>query len=190
MSLNSPVDGCTSHNDIFYFYGFIDLGVYGLSKGGDISLAIAAFLPQVKSIVWANGSAACYIGDTTYRNSVFPSIGFHPERVLDLADGTRSLINCTGKVEEQSVYPYEKSKTNMLFIVGTDDLFVCSNEHADLIKKRLDSVNKSNYEIALYEGLGHLLNAPFTPPMTTSPSPFVKGMINYGGNDIIKHSSQ
>ena len=56
-------------------------------------------------------------------------------------------------------------------------------------EKLMIGANKSNYEIQIYSGLGHLIDLPFSPPTTISnhamfPKPI---MLEYGGTDVIRH---
>ncbi len=53
----------------------------------------------------------------------------------------------------------------------------------------MKSAGKNNLKSNIYEGVGHLIDLPFSPPTTLSnhamfPKPLVLQM---GGDDIIKH---
>ena len=53
----------------------------------------------------------------------------------------------------------------------------------------MKEAGKTNYQISLHEGAGHLIDLPFSPPTIISnhalvPKPFV---LEHGGDDIIKH---
>ena len=53
----------------------------------------------------------------------------------------------------------------------------------------MKEAGKTNYEISINEGVGHLIDLPFCPPTTLTnhplfPKPFV---LQVGGDDIIKH---
>ena len=53
----------------------------------------------------------------------------------------------------------------------------------------MKEAGKTNYEISIHEGVGHLIDLPFCPPTTISNHPlFPKPIVlQVGGDDIIKH---
>ena len=60
---------------------------------------------------------------------------------------------------------------------------------AEIGEKLMKEAGKTNYQISIHEGAGHLIDLPFSPPTTISnhplfPKPFV---LQVGGDDIIKH---
>ena len=53
----------------------------------------------------------------------------------------------------------------------------------------MKEADKSNYQISIHEGAGHLIDLPFCPPITLTKHPlFPKKMVlQCGGEDTIKH---
>lgn len=60
---------------------------------------------------------------------------------------------------------------------------------AELAEKLMKEAGKTNFEISIHEGVGHLIDLPFCPPTTISNHPlFPKPIVlQVGGDDIIKH---
>jgi len=59
----------------------------------------------------------------------------------------------------------------------------------NLAEKVMKEAGKTNYDIIIHDGLGHLIDLPFSPPTTITnhalfPKPF---LLEMGGYDIIKH---
>ena len=185
-------ENATKYLSSLDFVGNNAIGVYGISKGGDIGLAMASFLPQIQAVAWVNGSVASLGSITTYGEHTFPDLGFDASRVFYLPDGTLSFLHCPNDFDigHPALYPFEHSLADMLFIVGLDDLCWPIEEFADFAKKKMDAVNKTNFEIVKYSGMGHLIDAPYTPPCTISSLIHLKGTFNYGGGDKRIHALQ
>ncbi|OPJ74116.1 acyl-coenzyme A amino acid N-acyltransferase 1 [Patagioenas fasciata monilis] len=58
------------------------LGVIGVSKGAEVALAMATFLPQVVATVWINGTAFLHGNPLLYRDLRIPSIPYFVERIV------------------------------------------------------------------------------------------------------------
>ena len=86
--------------------------------------------------------------------------------------------------------PFWKSDAQMLFIAGTEDQ-VCKSVDQAKVAQELMEIHgkKDNCSISIHEGLGHLIDLPFSPPCFVSrhalfPRPI---MIEMGGSDPVKH---
>ena len=93
------------------------------------------------------------------------------------------------KMPEESRIPFTNCKTPLLMIAGSDDQISPSVEQAMLAKELMLANGKTNFEIAIYDGLGHLIDLPFSPPTTKEKhAVFPKHiLIQMGGEDLVKH---
>lgn len=169
------------------------LGVYGISKGGELAVALASLLPQVKAAVCANGSVVSTWSDTYYKDHHFHRIGFDKNGFRKLPDG--SYVTRDGcrpfDATSPSTYPFQNSDAQMLMICGLDDQSIPQEILGAFFKHTMKQHGKNNFEVAEYEGLGHLIDAPYVPPCTLYPHSLLNNNnLYYGGGDIEVHSKQ
>ena len=90
----------------------------------------------------------------------------------------------------ETYIPFWKSEAKFLFIAGAEDQICKSVEQALAAQEIMENNDKKdNVKVCSYEGLGHLIDLPFSPPCSVSrhvmfPRPI---LIEYGGTDQIKH---
>merc|ERR1719273_984408 len=87
------------------------------------------------------------------------------------------------------IIPFASCKPSLLFIAGSDDQISPSVSHARAAEKLMKEAGKTNFQLSIHEGLGHLIDLPFSPPTTIInhvlvPKPF---LLEMGGCDTIKH---
>jgi len=193
-----------SHVRVEYFERAIDLlqgmdcvqeggvGVVGCSKGCEISISCAAFLPlsKVKSVVGVNGGITSALGKTSYGNT---TIQKHPIRedfkprpspipgCIDL----KMLLKPLDEIPDSCRIPIENSRADILMIAGEDDQCYESVKWAEEARKICHHFGESNFSVKTYPGMGHALDAPFAPISTAVPRPDApKGTLVYlGGKD-------
>lgn len=171
---------------------FHSIGVYGESKGGDISFAMMSHLPQVKAVCSVNASISSIGTTTTYGDFTTDMLTPHFDRVSFFEDETLNIRNAltNPRDEPSSIHPFETSSANLLMIAGLDDYNWHSELMADIAQERMDAAGKRNYKILKYPGLGHFVDAPFTPVCTVFAHPLTpKGMLVYfGGRNKSQHA--
>ena len=69
------------------------------------------------------------------------------------------------------------------------EIFFTNFFQARAAEKLMKKAGKTNFELSIHEGLGHLIDLPFSPPTTIInhvlvPKPF---LLEMGGCDTIKH---
>uniref|UniRef100_A0A8C4KNT9 BAAT/Acyl-CoA thioester hydrolase C-terminal domain-containing protein n=2 Tax=Dromaius novaehollandiae TaxID=8790 RepID=A0A8C4KNT9_DRONO len=143
------------------------LGLLGYSKGGELCLAMAAFLKNIAAVASINGSVAVTVIPLCYKDKIIPTLPFDEKRVkvnqyniLDYSDILNDPFQVPG---HQSLIPLEKVEANLLFITGQDDHIVKSKYHATETCKRLQAQGKENFQILSYPGTGHCFDPPFFP---------------------------
>ncbi|XP_071530949.1 acyl-coenzyme A thioesterase 1-like [Panulirus ornatus] len=142
------------------------VGVIGTSKGGDLALSMAAFIPSILVCVVINGhnvpvKAGLRVGDNIYPPLPYLDTGM---RILD--DGALHFFNITSDPRQhpKSILPIEQSQAAFLFLVGSDDRNVRSEFYAQLARQRLHEHGYSRCcEVSSYPGTGHLLEPPYSP---------------------------
>ncbi|XP_037995324.1 cytosolic phospholipase A2 beta-like isoform X1 [Motacilla alba alba] len=161
------------------------IGVLGLSKGGDLALSIATFLPGIKAAVSISGSSF---------NSFIPlkgdgfTIPVHP---YDL--GRMKISDESGTVDFSDVLddhmdpatwdcriPVERSLAKFLFLSGLDDMNWKSDLYCRDAVQRLQQHGRE-VEFYSYSGAGHLLEPPYLPLCKISIHRVLGMLVHWGG---------
>ncbi|OXB57403.1 hypothetical protein ASZ78_010118 [Callipepla squamata] len=157
------------------------LGVIGVSKGAEVALAMAAFLPQVVATVWINGTSFLYGNPLLYKGLRIPSIPYETERIrfteLGAMDNSAIFTDPRSPACSASAIPVEKIQGKVLFVVGEADRSFNSKLFAQLAMARLP---QDSYRLLSYPGAGHLIEPPGSPLCSISslrgnPLPVVWG---------------
>lgn len=157
------------------------LGVIGVSKGAEVALAMAAFLPQVVATVWINGTTFLYGNPLVYKGLRIPSIPYQTERMLftelGAMDNSAIFTDPRSPACSSSAIPVEKIQGKVLFVVGEADRSFNSKLFAQLAAERLP---QDAYRLLSYPGAGHLIEPPGSPLCSISslrgnPLPVVWG---------------
>ncbi|XP_025911211.1 bile acid-CoA:amino acid N-acyltransferase [Apteryx rowi] len=140
------------------------LGVIGVSKGAEVALAMAAFLPQVAATVWINGTASLHGTPLLYKDVRIPPIPYYPERLVLTELGALDNASVFGDPRDPahsgSAIPVEKVRGKVLFVVGEADRNFNSKLFAELATARM---RKDSYRLLCYPGAGHLIEPPGSP---------------------------
>ena len=99
------------------------IGVYGTSKGGDIALAMMAFLSNISAVAVVNGCISSIGTSTTYGDRVIDMLGVSLERVEFMSDGRMNTFNVANHPNDEpsSIHPFENSTADLLMVAGLDD---------------------------------------------------------------------
>ncbi|XP_056347842.1 acyl-coenzyme A thioesterase 5-like [Oenanthe melanoleuca] len=142
------------------------VGLLGFSKGGEVSLAMAAFLKNIKAVAALNAPVAATCIPFSYKNKIIPTLTLYEHKVkatnsnfLDYSDVLDDPFQAPGI---QSLIPLEKAEAQLLFVVGQDDRVVKSH-YATEVGKILQAHGKGNFQILSYPGTGHCIDPPFFP---------------------------
>ncbi|KAM6308441.1 bile acid-CoA:amino acid N-acyltransferase-like [Aegotheles albertisi] len=157
------------------------LGVVGVSKGAEVALSMASFLPQVVATVWINGTAFLHGNPLVYKDLHIPPIPYCTERLLftDLGaiDNSAIFADPRDPTYSSSAIPVEKIQGKVLFVVGEDDRSFNSKLFAELAMARMPP---KSCRVLSYPGAGHLIEPPGSPlcsisGMRGSPRPVAWG---------------
>ncbi|XP_017694427.1 PREDICTED: acyl-coenzyme A amino acid N-acyltransferase 1-like isoform X1 [Lepidothrix coronata] len=157
------------------------LGVVGVSKGAEVALALASFLPQVVATVWINGTAFLHGNPLVYKDLRIPPIPYRVERILlaeaGAMDNSAIFADPRDPAYRASAIPVEKARGKVLFVVGEADRSFNSKLFAQLALARLPP---ESGRILSYPGAGHLIEPPGSPLCSVSsirgsPRPLVWG---------------
>uniref|UniRef100_A0A8C5P9B1 BAAT/Acyl-CoA thioester hydrolase C-terminal domain-containing protein n=1 Tax=Leptobrachium leishanense TaxID=445787 RepID=A0A8C5P9B1_9ANUR len=167
---------------ILQHYG---VGVVAISKGAEIALAMAAFLPQVKATVCINGPNIVTGFPLTYGDVYIPGIPYETERILVSETGAIQLLynfaDPRRPEHEASLLPLEKAKGPILLIIGEDDRSYDSKTYAKEAKARSDRFGKKDVRVLSFPKAGHLLEPPGSPLCQVSHSPILPLPVMWGG---------
>lgn len=143
------------------------VGVIGTSKGGDLALAMASFIPSVIACVTIN--CAHVVLRTGFRvgEHVYPGLRVDFMYQCHIKDDGAVQIQAHAfeeQVLKKSVIPVERSNAAFLFLVSNDDRNMSSEYFAQECRHRLSKHGYSKpYEVSSYPGAGHLLEPPYSP---------------------------
>lgn len=151
------------------------IGLLGYSKGGDLSLAMAAFLKNITAVATINGPVANTVFPLCYKDKTIPSLIWDENRarvydnnILDYSDIAFDPFKAPGN---QSLIPIEKAEAHLLLIAGQDDHIINSKYYVTEACKYLQARGKENVQTLIYPGAGHCIDPPFSPfyPIGTHP---------------------
>ncbi|XP_063609359.1 acyl-coenzyme A thioesterase 1-like isoform X1 [Penaeus indicus] len=148
------------------------VGVIGTSKGGDLALSMAAFIPSIIACVTIN----CYnspIGvGIRVKDRLYPCLPDHDYQKICLDNEGAVVIRRDvrdPRKSKESTLPIEQSNAAFLFLVGSDDQNIHSEFYAQLACQQLRSHNFQKwFEVCSYPGAGHLLEPPYSPHCSAS----------------------
>ncbi|XP_031967731.1 acyl-coenzyme A amino acid N-acyltransferase 2-like isoform X1 [Corvus moneduloides] len=158
------------------------LGVVGVSKGAEVALAMAAFLPQVAATVWINGTAFLHGNPLVYKEVRIPPIPYYTERVLftelGAMDNSAIFADPRDPAYRASAIPVEKIRGKVLFVVGEADRSFNSKLFAELALARMPP---ESGRILSYPGAGHLIEPPGSPLCSNSSIRGTPRPVAWGG---------
>ncbi|KAG7233174.1 hypothetical protein INR49_007397, partial [Caranx melampygus] len=162
------------------------VGALSLSKGGDIALSLAAFVPGVEATVWINGCNANVAFPLYYRKSqILPALRFDIRKMIPTESGANMvkhvLDNPMAEENKSALIPIEQAKGRFLFAAAEDDLNWDSKAYMDEMVERLKHHGKENYESVSYPGAGHYLEPPYGPYCPSSFHAFAGTSVVWGG---------
>ncbi|XP_007552129.1 acyl-coenzyme A thioesterase 3-like isoform X3 [Poecilia formosa] len=162
------------------------VGVISLSKGGDIVLSLAAFVPGVEAVVWINGCSANTALPLYYKNrQILSALKFDMDKMFSTESGalvTKYSMHDPLKEENKaSLVPIERASARFLFVASEDDLNWDSKAYMNEMVDRLKRHGKENFESVSYPGAGHCLEPPFGPYCPSSFHGFIGVPVLWGG---------
>ena len=156
------------------------VAVISRSKGGDIALSLAAFVPGVEAVVWINGCSA-NVGIPLYykERQILSSLMFNFSKVIPTETGANiikyAVDNPLDDENKGSLIPIERATGRFLFVASEDDLNWDSKAYMDEMVERLKRHGRENFESVSYPEAGHLMEPPYGPHC---PSAF-HGMLSF-----------
>ncbi|KAK3876949.1 hypothetical protein Pcinc_018300 [Petrolisthes cinctipes] len=162
-----------------------NVGTIGISKGGDLALSLATYIPEVKAAVWINGCNANVQSTLQLHHGKLPGLKYDISK-LQVVDGVFDTCEALLNPEDypETIIPIEKADANFLFLVGLVDRNWKSELYADLAIKRLQQAGRDNYEVHKYEGTGHLIECPYSPYAHTTYHSVTRAPVVFGGTMV------
>ncbi|XP_045112618.1 acyl-coenzyme A thioesterase 1-like isoform X3 [Portunus trituberculatus] len=160
-----------------------NVGVIGVSKGGDLALSMSTFIPEVTAGVCINGSISNIQSRLNLHNGSIPPLNFDIGKI-EMVDG---VMDCYESVDDpkeypETIIPIERADANFLFLVSCDDRNWKSEMFADLAVERLRLAGKTNYTVNKYPGAGHLLEPPYSTFCWASYHKLIRAGMLLGGS--------
>ncbi|XP_060627153.2 bile acid-CoA:amino acid N-acyltransferase [Anolis sagrei] len=161
------------------------VGVIGLSKGAEIALAMATFLPQIVAAVCINGATYMNGAPLCFGDVHIPAIPYSAEKIIITEMEGMATLHVWGDPHDErhqaSAIPVEKSLGPVLFVVGEDDESLKSKLYAEIAIARAKKYGKNNCTLLSYPGAGHLIEFPGSPHCYTSRMQKSPLPIQWGG---------
>ncbi|XP_041805597.1 acyl-coenzyme A thioesterase 5-like [Chelmon rostratus] len=144
------------------------VGVIARSKGADIALSLAAFVPGVEAVVWINGCSANVALPLYYKKrQILSPLMFDFDKAIPTESGATiikyGVKDPLAEENKGSLVPVEQAEGRFLFVASEDDLNWDSKGYADEMTERLKRHGKENFESVYYPRAGHLLEPPYGP---------------------------
>ncbi|XP_053330437.1 acyl-coenzyme A thioesterase 1-like [Spea bombifrons] len=143
-----------------------EIGLIGISKGADLALTMATFLPGIKAVVSISGCNANTFAPLPCDGFTLPGLAFSTEKIkftdfgaMDFSDAMDDPVDPT---YQECLIPAEKSHASFLILSGSDDKNWQSALYSEQLVTRLKEHGK-NAEYHCYPGAGHLLEPPYFP---------------------------
>ncbi|NXX84975.1 ACOT1 thioesterase, partial [Urocolius indicus] len=161
------------------------IGVLGLSKGADLALSMATFLPGIKAAISISGSGFnCFI---PLQGNGF-TLPVHPYDLgrMKISDES-GLVDFSEVLDDHrdpstwgSRIPIELSSAKFLFLCGLDDMNWKSELYCRDAVQRLQH-HGLDVEFCSYSGAGHLLEPPYLPLCQASIHKVLGAFVHWGG---------
>ncbi|XP_031211629.1 acyl-coenzyme A thioesterase 6 [Mastomys coucha] len=163
-----------------------NIGLLGISKGGDLCLSMAAFLKDnITATVLINTCVANTLVPLYYKDLFVPNLGCDQTKIKIMESGLLYLGDMWNNPLEEpnhpSLVPLEKAQGPFLFIVGMDDHNWKSDVYARIACSRLQAHGKERPQIIYYPETGHCIDPPYFPPPIAFVQVVVGEAIFYGG---------
>ncbi len=172
------------------------VGLWGISKGGELCLSICAFFPeQVKGLVIANSMIKVFGHEVIYKDykiepyemSITSKLVGH--NLFSMTGTDKEILNSG---EDASSIPFWNTDAPILYVAGGDDVCIDSKMHGQRALDCLTARGKEkNFQMSYQPKMGHLVDLPYSSVATSDTNP---GLGNkeyklwYGGEDFEQHS--
>uniref|UniRef100_A0A3Q2PGJ2 Acyl-coenzyme A thioesterase 1-like n=1 Tax=Fundulus heteroclitus TaxID=8078 RepID=A0A3Q2PGJ2_FUNHE len=162
------------------------IGVISRSKGGDVALSLAAFVPGVEAVVWINGCSA-NVGIPLYYkgHQILSPLMFNFSKVIPTESGANmikhAVENPLADENKSSIVPIERANSHFLFVASQEDLNWDSKGYLDDMVGRLKRHGKKNFESVIYPAAGHLLEPPYGPHCPSALHGMLRFPVVWGG---------
>ncbi|XP_040192724.1 acyl-coenzyme A amino acid N-acyltransferase 1-like isoform X2 [Rana temporaria] len=166
------------------------VGVIGVSKGAEMALAMASYLPQIAATICINGTVVITSNAVSYGDLILPGIPWQKERMLFTYTEVYEMFciqeDPTKPEIQDCVLPVENAKGPILFLVGEKDKSYDSLHFARASLARAKKCGKMDVYIESYAGAGHLIEPPCSPFCPVSRIRMFPVPVLWGG-ELVPH---
>ncbi|CAI9551629.1 unnamed protein product [Staurois parvus] len=143
-----------------------EIGIIGLSKGADLAITMATFLPGIKAVVSISGCNANTMAPLPCDGFVLPCLGLSTEKIKLTETGELDMSEFMDDPMDPAFHecliPAERSSAAFLLLSGLDDKNWPSSLYSKQFVAHLKE-HKKDVESYYYPGAGHLLEPPYFP---------------------------
>ncbi|XP_072274971.1 acyl-coenzyme A amino acid N-acyltransferase 1-like [Pyxicephalus adspersus] len=139
------------------------LGVLGVSKGAEIALLLASYLPQIGATVSINGTGNVF-GSTIYHKGkvLIKGTPYTQEKMAITKEGFMSTAGLYDP-RPSSLIPVQRATGNILFLTGAADQYYNSHSFAHFLYFHMIRHDNTKNRMKTYPGAGHLIEPPGFP---------------------------
>ncbi|XP_045161066.2 acyl-coenzyme A thioesterase 1-like [Mercenaria mercenaria] len=168
-----------------------NLGVIGVSKGGELALQMGYYSNKIKSVVSINGAPFFSVIPLKYKGDFIGVSDFDPDNFTETEEGldVRNTMNC----DTENYLPIWERDVHVLLISGQDDKQLKQKFLPNLFKC-YPADRKHLCELHVYPGAGHLIEPPYAP-LARSTIKYNRGVLgDYGrqrllwGGETVAHA--
>ena len=176
------------------------IGLWSISQGGTIALAMAALLgDKIKAVVVINAMFKSVIHPVLYKEKVMvPAYNFDQESIKhkakNLGNNIVSIRDWEPEeafTEDETFIPFYNSNAKFLYVASEDDgignYVKCGQIAMDVMKAK---GKDDSFEMVTCPGAGHYIDLPYSPVLRTNLHPFFPKpfLLHYGGENPELHS--
>ncbi|XP_036437895.1 acyl-coenzyme A thioesterase 5-like isoform X1 [Colossoma macropomum] len=169
------------------------IGILSISKGAELALSMASFLPNIRATVCINGCNANVLFPLHYKDMVIPPLTFSAKNLDTTKPGildVRDVLDDPMVKENFATVMIERASCRFLFIVSEDDRNWNSAYYAEQACNILKEHGKTNYEVVSYPKAGHFLEVPYMPHHPSGVHPAVGKVVAFGGEMKVHAAAQ
>ncbi|CAM5121894.1 unnamed protein product [Eretmochelys imbricata] len=161
------------------------IGVLGLSKGADLALSLATFLPGIQAAVSISGCGVNSFIPLRVNGFTIPPHPYDLGRMKTVGDsGIIDFSEVLDDPRDPATWacriPVEKSPAKLLFLSAQDDRNWKSELYCREVVHCLRQCGR-DVEFYCYPGAGHLLEPPYLPLCQASIHKLTGGYVLWGG---------
>ena len=166
-----------------------NIGIIGISWGGEIALLYASVSCRIKALVAISCSRYVTVTPHSYKNETFPCIPYD-YKTLKVDEHNQFIMKgTTFPRKPEARIKLENIKVPVLMLQGSDDLNIAPTAEEDVALAK-NEFGATNIEVVTYQGAGHLIEPPYAPFCYVSYHKIMNTNLVWGGKQVAHSKAQ